>query len=163
MDAANNRFIIPQPTVVPIITFASHTAETTAMQISIGSPHIKRVSPCTIIFFLPSDGVTYHCDDLTDIDDLIAKYTATDADKKAFQQAQQELHEELRQDVLAGKLNKVKYYRLISSMDQKMLSDLTGIKQSNISRIERLGYTADIDTYKKIAGVFNIDYKELLP
>ncbi len=164
MDAANNRFIIPQPTVSPIIAYGSHTAGTTGVvQLSILSHSCKRVAPCLIVFFLPADGFTYHCDDLTDIDDLITKYTATDAGKKAFQQAQEELHAELRQDVLTGKLNKVKYYRLINSMDQKTLSGLTGIKQSNLSRVERAGYTADIDTYKKIAEVFNIDYKELLP
>jgi transcriptional regulator with XRE-family HTH domain len=48
-------------------------------------------------------------------------------------------------------------------MDQKTLSKRTGIQQPNISRIEQKGYVADPGSYRKIAAVFGIDYKELLP
>ena len=165
MPAQDSVVIRYQPTEprVTTYTFANYTAETTSIQTPFILSVTKQTSNCMIVLFLPPDGITYHCEDLTDIDDIIAKYTTTEAGKTAFQLAEQELHGELRQEVLAGKLNKVKYYRLTSSMDQKTLSDRTGIKQSNLSRIERLGYEADVETYKKIAEVFNIDYKELLP
>jgi ribosome-binding protein aMBF1 (putative translation factor) len=115
------------------------------------------------VFFVPSDGITYHCDDLIDIDDVIAKYTTTEKGKRALQKAEEELHRELHDQAKEGKLNRIKYYRLINNMDQKTLSHLSGIKQPNISRLERPGYSADTETYKKLAKVFNINYKELLP
>ena len=100
---------------------------------------------------------------LTTIDDLIAKYTSTPEGKTLWNEANDELKQELYAEVVAGKLNKVKYYRLINNMDQITLAKLTGIKQPNISRIEQRGYEADSSTYKKIAKVFRIDYRELLP
>lgn len=125
--------------------------------------NFRVTTPCILVFFIPSDGITYHCEDLTDIDDVIARYTSSEKGKKAMQKAEKELHEELRQEVLDGRLNKVKYYRLVNNIDQKTLAQLSGIKQPNISRLEKPGYTADADTYKKLASVFNINYKELLP
>lgn len=163
MPVRDNRRVFYKSTDLGMITCASYTAGTTTSQLSVISSTNKQAPPCMIVVFLRSNSITYHCDGLTDIDDIIAKYTATEAGKEAFLQAKQELNEELRQEVLSGKLNKVKYYRLISTMDQRTLSKRTGIKQSNISRVERLGYRADVETYKKIAEVFNIDYKELLP
>jgi len=128
-------------------------------------PFSKRqsVNPCILVFFVPSDGMTYHCDGLADIDDIITRYTSTDSGKKAMQKAEDDLHRELYQEVLDGKLNRIKYYRLLNNMDQKTLAQLSGIKQPNISRLERPGYTADRATYNKLAKVFNINYKELLP
>jgi DNA-binding XRE family transcriptional regulator len=123
----------------------------------------RTTKPCILVFFVPSDGMTYHCEGLADIDDVIAKYTSTDKGKKAMQKAEDELHRELYQEVLAGKLNRVKYYRLVNNLDQKTLARRSGIKQPNISRLEKPGYIADADTYKKLAKVFKINYKELLP
>ena len=120
-------------------------------------------NPCILVFFVPSNGMTYHCEGLADIDDIIAKYTSTDKGKKAMQKAEDELYIELYQEVLAGKLNRVKYYRLVNNLDQKTLAQRSGIKQPNISRLEKPDYTADADTYKKLAKVFKINYKELLP
>lgn len=125
--------------------------------------YLRITKPCVLVFFLPSDEITYHCDDLTDIDDIIAKYTSTEKGKKSLQKAEEELHKELHKQMTEGKLNRVKYYRLINNMDQKMLANLSGIRQPNISRIEKLDYIADNDTYKKIAKVFKINYKEIMP
>lgn len=118
---------------------------------------------CVFISFPFSKEIPHFCDELIDIDDVIAKYTSTERGKKAFKKAEDELHDELYREVLAGKLNRVKYHRLVNNMDQKTLAKLSGVKQPNISRIERPGYTADAETYKKLAKVFNINYKELLP
>jgi len=123
----------------------------------------QRTGPCVLVFFVPSDHITYHCEDLIDINDVIAKYTSTPKGKKAMQRAEDELHRELYQEVLAGRLNRIKYYRLVNNMDQKTLSELSGIMQPNISRLEKRGYTGDAKTYKKLARVFKIPYKELLP
>jgi hypothetical protein len=143
-------------------TFISFSAATTQFAWHTVPQTRPPVHPCVIVMSFPPDGLTYHCEDLMDIDDIVAKYTATDQDKAELIQAEKELHEELYQEVLKGNLNKVKYHRLIRNMDQQTLSKLSGIKQPNLSRIERYGYEADADTYKKIAAVFEIDYKELL-
>jgi DNA-binding XRE family transcriptional regulator len=142
----------------PFFVNCSGTKTETFREIIMGK---KR--PYFSMFFIPTDKITYYCDELADIDDIIAKYTSTEKGRKAFQRAEEELHKELYQEVLTGKLNKVKYYRIVNNMDQKTLARLSGIKQPNISRIEKIGYIADHNTYKKIAKVFKINYKELLP
>lgn len=136
---------------------------TSGLPASQPTTHREITKPCVLVFFVPSDEITYHCDDLTDIDDVIAKYTSTEKGKKALQKAEDELHKELFQEVLAGKLNRVKYYRIVNNMDQKILAKLSSVKQPNLSRIEKPGYIADTNTYKKLAKVFKINYKELLP
>jgi len=115
------------------------------------------------IYFAHEKRITQYSKQLTDIDDIITKYTSTKEGKEKWEKAEKELQEELLKKVLSGKMNKVKYYRIINKMDQKTLANLSGLKQPNISRIEKSGYIADTKTYEKIAKVFRINYKELLP
>ena len=158
----SNRLV--QKDIVPCLRSSAFVTETSEMPIPY-KPIVQQqtVEPCILVFFVPSNGMTYHCEGLTDINDVIAKYTATNKGKLAMEKAEDELHKELYQEVLAGKLNRVKYYRLVNNLDQKTLAQRSGIKQPNISRLEKSGYTADADTYKKLAKVFKINYKELLP
>lgn len=160
----DNKISVVQKGIPTYFSCTALATETSGLSTPFQPTTYRRITkPCVLVFFVPSDEITYHCDDLTDIDDVIAKYTSTEKGKKALQKAEEELHKELHQQVMEGKLNRVKYYRLINNMDQKTLAKLSGIKQPNISRIEKLDYTADTDTYKKIAKGFKINYKELLP
>jgi DNA-binding XRE family transcriptional regulator len=121
-----------------------------------------KLKPCVLILF-NEENLSQHSESLIDIDNIIAQYTATKEGKQKWAKAEKELNDELYQEVLSGKMNKIKYYRIINKMDQKTLAELSQIKQPNISRIENLGYIADNKTYMKIAKVFGISYKELLP
>jgi transcriptional regulator with XRE-family HTH domain len=47
-------------------------------------------------------------------------------------------------------------------MDQQTLASLTGIRQPNLSRMEKLGVEPSRENLKKIAKALNIDIKELL-
>lgn len=69
---------------------------------------------------------------------------------------------ELKQELVEGKINKIKYYRILNKLTQNQLANLLQTKQPNIARLEKKGYTADIPTLKKLAKIFGIDYKELL-
>lgn len=66
------------------------------------------------------------------------------------------------QEVLDKKISKIKYYRIINELTQQSLAEKLGLKQPNIARLEKTGYTPDIQTLKKLADIFRIDYKELL-
>jgi DNA-binding XRE family transcriptional regulator len=149
----------------PSVNCSGTKTETNETQITFREKFLSKEKGCFSIFFIPADKtkITYYCDKLVDIGDIIAKYTSTEKGRKAFQKAEEELHKELFQEVLAGKLNRVRYYRIVNNLDQRTLAKLSGVKQPNISRIEKIGYVADADTYKKIAKVFKISYKELLP
>lgn len=160
----NNIVSVTHIAIYPYVDCSSDAKTATIGIETAYSPEIKsKKRPCYLIFFIPPYEPTYYCEELTDVDDIIAKYTSTEKGRKAFAKAEEELHKELYQQALEGKLNRVKYFRLINNMDQKTLAKLSGIKQPNISRIEKSGYIADTDTYKKIAKIFKIDYKELLP
>lgn len=159
----DNIISVTQRPVYPSVNCSGTKAETSEAQVTFRETIRGKEKPCFLIYFIPADKTTYYCDELTDIDDIIAKYTSTEKGRKALQKAEEELHKELFQEVLAGKLNRVKYYRIVNNMDQKTIAKLSGIKQPNISRIEKIGYVADTNTYKKIAKVFKINYKELLP
>lgn len=66
------------------------------------------------------------------------------------------------QEVLDKKISKIKYFRVINELTQQALAEKLGLQQPNIARLEKLGYTPDIQTLKKLAKIFGIDYKELL-
>lgn len=86
---------------------------------------------------------------------------------KHLSPAEQELmwedfKKDLWQEVVDGKISKVKYYRIIHKLTQKELARKLNMKQPNITRLERVGYRPNISTLEKLGKLFKIDYKELL-
>lgn len=104
-----------------------------------------------------------HLKDKTSIslDDFIDTYL-TDDEKQQLTESQEILKDQWRQLVESGQMSSIKYYRLLNDMDQKALADKMAMKQSNISRLEQVGYKPRIKTLEKLAAIFNISPKDLL-
>ena len=69
---------------------------------------------------------------------------------------------ELWQEVISGKISKIKYYRIVHKLTQKDLAKKLDMKQPNIARLEKAGYKPDLSTLEKLGKLFHMDYKELL-
>ena len=95
------------------------------------------------------------------LDNFIDTYL-TDDEKKQLTQSQEILKDQWRQLVESGQMSKIKYYRLLNNMDQKALADKMAMKQSNISRLEQVGYKPRIKTLENLAATFNISPKDLI-
>jgi transcriptional regulator with XRE-family HTH domain len=74
----------------------------------------------------------------------------------------EDFKKDLWQEIVDGKIGKIKYYRIIHKLTQKELASKLNMKQPNITRLESVGYRPDISTLEKLGKVFKIDYKELL-
>jgi len=96
------------------------------------------------------------------IDNLIREFTSSGKGKAIWQKVNQERKAELAHQVKEGKMNKIRFFRIVKEMDQKELAKLMKTKQSNIARLEQIGYQPRIGTLKRLAKVFNIDVKELV-
>lgn len=93
-----------------------------------------------------------------DIKEFRRRYLA-DADEKKMQGL---FETDMRQEVLDKNISKIKYYRIIRGLTQNALAEKLGMQQPNMARVEKVGYPADLQTLKKLAKIFKIDYKELL-
>lgn len=93
-----------------------------------------------------------------DIEEFRRIYLA-DADENEMQML---FMADMWQEVLDRKISKIKYYRIINELTQQSLAEKLGMQQPNMARIEKIGYVPDMQTFKKLAEIFGIDYKELL-
>jgi DNA-binding XRE family transcriptional regulator len=96
------------------------------------------------------------------LEDMVAEVTSTPEGKKAWDEAWKEQIEKWRNQMEAGAISRVKYYRLINGMDQKTLAEKLGTAQPNINRIERPGYNVPVVTFKKLAKIFNVKMEDLI-
>lgn len=92
------------------------------------------------------------------IDDFQKKYLNKFKEEDLLIQFKNELIQELND----GKINKIKFFRILNKLTQKQLANLLETKQPNIVRLEKKSYIPDILTLKKLGKIFGIDYKELL-
>lgn len=102
---------------------------------------------------------------LIDIENIIQELTATDEGKALWQKAQEKVNAELWDKVKEGRMTKIKYFRIVKGFTQKELADKAGMKQPDVSRIEKPDYKDKVATatYKKLAQVLGVDYKDLMP
>lgn len=109
------------------------------------------------------DLLDVHLKDKTAIslNDYIDTYL-TEHEKQELSEGRKILEQEWWQSVQTGEMSKIKYYRLITNMDQKALAEKMGTKQANISRIEQIGYKPRIKTLERLAKIFNLSLKDLI-
>jgi len=69
---------------------------------------------------------------------------------------------DLWQEVKDGKINRIKYYRIVDKLTQKELAEKMDTSQPNIVRLEQVDYKPNISTLKKLGKVFNVDFKDLI-
>ncbi len=100
---------------------------------------------------------------LIDIKDIIKELTASEDGRNLWKEAQDKVNAELWDEVVNGRMTRVKYFRIINNLTQKELAEKAHIKQPDVSRIEKAGYRGSIATYKKLADILNVNYKELMP
>lgn len=84
-------------------------------------------------------------------------------DRKRLAKAEKKYDDEIRLAIESGELNPIRGWRMIRGMDQKELARRTGLKQPNISRMEKLGAVAAVPSLKKIANALQISIEELIP
>lgn len=96
------------------------------------------------------------------LEDMVKEVTATPGGKRAWEAAWKEQTEEWRTQMEKGTISKVKFYRLLSGIDQKTLAKKLGMAQPNISRIERPGYNVPAATLRKLAKIFKVKMEDLV-
>jgi DNA-binding Xre family transcriptional regulator len=83
--------------------------------------------------------------------------------KRIYQEESRKLDEELLAGIRAGKINPIRGWRILRGMEQKTLSLLTGIRQPNLSRMEKLGApTPRVQTLRKVARILRISVEDLI-
>lgn len=93
---------------------------------------------------------------------IVKEFTSTPEGKAAWQKAWDDRAEEWKKLAAAGKISRIKYYRLINGMDQATLANKLKTAQPNICRIEKLGYNVPIATLEKLAKIFKVKKGVLL-
>ena len=96
-------------------------------------------------------------------EEALAILFPTPDSKLAFREALEKQHDHIKERILRRELSAIRGWRMIREMDQKQLSEATGIRQPNLSRMERLGANPSNANLQKIAKALNINWKELLP
>ena len=96
------------------------------------------------------------------LDEIVKELTSTPKGKKAWDEAWQEQHDEWKALVESGKISRIKYFRLINSMDQATLAKKLETAQPNISRIEKLGYNVPVKTLEKLSKIFKVKKGDLI-
>jgi len=92
------------------------------------------------------------------LEDFVGKHLSTDEQRLMWG----DFKKELWQEVVNGKISKIKYYRIVHKLTQKELAKKLSMKQPNIARLEKVGYRPDLLTLEKLGKVFQIDHRELL-
>jgi HTH-type transcriptional regulator/antitoxin HipB len=127
---------------------------------STGSPkdmlHIVRVE---------ADPFEAHVASLPTLSDLIEDARREDPEFDAhYAAADEELYRESLAAVEAGELSRITAERIRLGLTQAELAERAGMRQPNISRLEKPGAPIAVSTAKKLARVFGLDdYKVLLP
>jgi DNA-binding XRE family transcriptional regulator len=96
------------------------------------------------------------------IKEAIKEYSATPMGTEALNKAWGEQYSAWKDLVSRGKMSKIKYYRLISGINQHDLAKRLETKQPNIARIEKTGYQPNVDTLKKLAKIFSVKVEDLI-
>jgi DNA-binding XRE family transcriptional regulator len=96
------------------------------------------------------------------IKDAVKEYSATLEGKGSLKKAWDEQYKEWSDLVKNGEMSKIKYYRLVSGINQHELARKLNTKQPNIARIEKVGYQPNVDTLKKLAKIFSIPVEDLI-
>ena len=85
------------------------------------------------------------------------------ASKAAYRDVSSEMDDELLAKIRKGELNPIRGWRILKGIAQKELCRRTGIRQPNLSRMEKLGAPApSTNSLVKIAKALDVELEELL-
>jgi DNA-binding Xre family transcriptional regulator len=85
------------------------------------------------------------------------------ASKAAYREVSLEMDEEILSKIRKGELNPIRGWRILKGIDQKELCRRTGIRQPNLSRMEKLGGPApSTGSLMKIAKALDVKLEDLL-
>ena len=93
---------------------------------------------------------------------MVGEFTATPEGQKSWEKTWKDQFEEWRELMNKGKMSRIKYYRLISGIDQITLAKRLDTAQPNISRIEKIGYNVPSKTLKTLAKIFSVKMEDLI-
>jgi DNA-binding XRE family transcriptional regulator len=100
---------------------------------------------------------------LSTLGDFKKRLRAKDPDFDAhYNKARRERYRELLREAKAGSLSRAYVERIHHRMSQSELAKRLNTQQPNISRMERTGHTIRVQMAKRLAAVFEIDYREFL-
>ena len=112
-----------------------------------------------------ADPFEAHVASLPTLSDLIEDARREDPEFDAhYAAAGEELYRESLAAVETGELSRITAERIRLGLTQAELAECAGMRQPNISRLEKPGAPIAVSTAKKLARVFGLDdYKVLLP
>lgn len=93
---------------------------------------------------------------------MVDELTTTPEGQKSWETAWKEQFSKWQGLMNQGKMSRIKYYRLISGIDQITLAKRLDTAQPNISRIEKIGYNVPSKTLKTLAKIFNVKLEDLV-
>ena len=86
-----------------------------------------------------------------------------DVSKQAYREEKARMDRNVVDNIRAGKVNPIRGWRTLKEMDQKTLVKLTGIRQPNLARMEKLNApTPTVATLKKIASALDVSIEDLI-
>jgi len=99
---------------------------------------------------------------LVSFEDILLEHTENPTNRARIDKARAERQKEWLEMVKAGKMSKIKYYRMLKGMDQITFAKKLGMAQPNVSRLERPGYNVPVKTLAKIAKILKVSLEELV-
>ncbi len=83
--------------------------------------------------------------------------------KQAYREEMVRMDQNVIDNIRAGKVNPIRGWRTLKEMDQKTLVKLTGIRQPNLARMEKLNApTPTVATLKNIASALDVSIEDLI-
>lgn len=83
--------------------------------------------------------------------------------KQAYREEKARMDRNVVDNIRAGKVNPIRGWRILKGMDQKTLVKLTGIRQPNLARMEKLDApTPTVATLRKIASALDVSIEDLI-
>lgn len=112
-----------------------------------------------------ADDFDRHFERLPSLDDIETELRASSPDfDRYLEDARVSRRRSLMKEVDQGQLSRVAAERTLKGMTQSQLARAAGMRQSNISRIEKPGYVMSPRTARRLAAALSVDdYRELLP
>lgn len=106
-----------------------------------------------------------HVAGLPSLEDLVARWRGRNPKFEGLLQAAREKqYREMLAEVEAGRISRIRAERWRLRWTQAQLADRAGLKQANVSRLEKPSTRLSIRTAKRLAEALGMpDYKELLP
>jgi DNA-binding XRE family transcriptional regulator len=99
---------------------------------------------------------------LIPFEEILLEHTKEPNNKIRIDKARSERQKEWLKMVKAGKMSKIKYYRMLKGMDQLTFARKLGMAQPNVSRLERPGYNVPVKTLAKIAKILKVPMEVLI-